>query len=79
MTKIVFGIIGLLVWVGASTVASQFLVGYAMVGILGVEAFQEPMWSAVYSAVAYTVTLLLVVAVSPRLFPKRDANGKKKK
>ena len=78
MTRIILEIVGLLVWVGASTIASQLLVGYAMIGILGVEAFQEPMWSAVYSAVAYTVTLLLVVALSPKIFPKRSANKKKK-
>ena len=50
--------------------ASQFAVGYLMVLILGAGAFDKPVVTAIYSAVAYTLAMLLVIYVPPKLLAK---------
>ena len=52
-----------LIWVFASVIASQLVVGFIMVLLLGSEKFTQPVWTAVYSALVYLVALALVVLV----------------
>ena len=51
------------VWVFVSVVAAQLTVGYLMLWILGAENFKQPVWTAVYSGLAYTLALALVIFV----------------
>ena len=51
----------MLVWVFASVVASQFIVGYLMLWILGPERLSEAVWMAVLSAISYSIAIVLVL------------------
>ena len=70
-TKILLQIVVLLIWVGASTIVSQFLVGYIMIFILGYSTFSQPVWTAIFSALSYIVALILVIIVPPKIVAKR--------
>ena len=83
--KLVFSVFMMLVWVGASVIVSQLIVGYAMVGILGAETFSQPASTAIYSALSYVLAMVLIIfvpmGVSARWHPKskkgrESSNGK---
>jgi membrane protease YdiL (CAAX protease family) len=63
--KKISNVIGMLAWVGFAVIASQFIVGYPMLWILGKPTFSLPIWTTVYSMLVYVVTAFLVV-----IFPK---------
>lgn len=75
-TGIGFNIIAMVVWVFCSVVAAQLLVGYIMLGVLGRETFSEPAWTTVYSALSYTLALLLIILVPTKVFKKWKTNRK---
>lgn len=58
---------GLLLWVAVSVIGSQIIVGNIMLWILGAETLSQPVWMAVYSALAYTLAMLLVIFVPPKI------------
>lgn len=59
-------VLALCAWVIVCLVAFQFIVSYVMVALLG-EAVNQPVWSAVYSAVVYGLTLVVVIFVPWRI------------
>ena len=63
----------LCLWVFASTVASQFLIGWGIILLFGKEALSQPVWTAVYSALSYIVALSLIIFV-PRRWLKTSRN-----
>ena len=63
-------IILMCVWVFASIVASQLIIGKTMVFVLGVEAFRQPIWMAIYSVLSYAAAIALIVLVPPRIVKK---------
>ena len=65
--KVVLDILALLVWVGASVVVAQLVVGHLMIWILGAETFVQPVWTAVFSASSYLLALVLVILVPPKI------------
>lgn len=68
-------VILLLVWVAASTIASQLVVGYLMLFLLGYESFTQPVWTAVYSALSYVVTMALIITVPLLIARKRHIDA----
>ena len=73
----VANVILMLVWVFVSVVASQFLIGFLMVSILGSNTMQQPVWTAVYSLLSYGVAMLLIIFVPPATAKKfRFLNGR---
>lgn len=58
------------IWVFCSVVASQLLLGFLMVWLLGAETLSQPIWSGVYSVLSYTLALVLIVFVPPRIKAK---------
>ena len=60
----------ILVWVLVAIIASQLIVGYPMLWLVGEEAFDTPVVTTVYSALSYILALVLVIFVSPRLSAK---------
>lgn len=58
---------GLLAWVGVSLVVCQLAVAIVMAGILG-DKLTQPVWTTVYTAIAFVLCLLLVVLVPWKLF-----------
>jgi len=58
------------IWVFASVIAAQLIVGWLMVWLLGAETVQRPVWMAVYSALSYIVAMALIILVPPRIAKK---------
>lgn len=57
--------LGIVAYVGFAVIASQIIVGYPMLWILGKPTFSLPIWTTVYSMLVYVVTAFIVV-----VFPK---------
>ena len=72
-------IIGMMLWVFASVVASQLVVGYILLWMVGVEEFSRPVMTAIYSALSYVVAMLLVIIVPPLFLHRRDRADVEKK
>ena len=65
--KKVLWVVAMLAWVAVALLASQFVVSFLMIMILG-DAVLLPVWTTLYSALVYTLTLFLVIFVPWRLF-----------
>lgn len=65
--KIILSAVAMLAWVLVSVVSSQLLLGYLMIWMIGVEAFQQPVASAVYSALSYLLAMVLIIFVPPKI------------
>ena len=74
--KIALWIFYLLIWVIASIVASQLVIGYLMALILGVDTLSQPVWTAVYSALSYLVALLLIIFIPPAIIKKSQKSDR---
>ena len=61
--RVFFSAVLMMVWVGASIIASQLAVGYTMLGILGQKTFEQPLPTAIYSALSYMIAMFLIVFV----------------
>lgn len=61
-------IILLLVFVGATTIVSQLLVGYIMIFILGPTNFARTIPMAIYSALSYILATVFVVVVPRKIY-----------
>ena len=61
--KIALGAFGLILWVGVSVIASQLVVGYLMLWIIGAEALAQPVPTAIYTALSYILAMLLIILV----------------
>lgn len=79
--KIVLYVLGILLWAGAAVIVSQFVVGYFMVWILGTARFNQPVWTAIYSALFYTLAMFVVIYIPPLILKqkKTDKNSEKLK
>jgi membrane protease YdiL (CAAX protease family) len=64
----------LLVWVGAACIASQYIISYPMLWILGHVKFTLPVWTTVRSALIYVLSLTLIIFV-PKLIKKTWATS----
>lgn len=70
----------MLIWVGASTIVAQLVVGKLMLTFLGKETFTKTAPMAIYSALSYVVAMLLIVYVPAKLSAKwAESKGAKKK
>lgn len=63
-------VLGMLIWVMASVIVAQLIVGYLMLWILGSETFLQPVPTAIYSALTYTLALALTVCIPPLVYKK---------
>lgn len=68
--RTVLQVLGLLIWAGVSVVASQFVVGYLMIILLGVDSFEKPVATAVFSALSYVLAVTFVIWLPPKLKAK---------
>ena len=71
-----FIVLAMLLWVYSSMIASQYIVGYTMMMLLGAEAFLQPVIMAVYSALTYVITMFLVVLVPAKIMAKAKSQKK---
>ena len=61
--------LALTVWVGVSVIAGQLIVGYPLAWILG-EQLKSPLWMTIYTALAYTVGLILCILIPAKISKK---------
>lgn len=57
----VFDVMWMLAWVGASVIASQLIVGWLMIMILGADRFSQPVPTAVFSALSYILAMVIII------------------
>ena len=69
----------LLVWVGASVIASQFLIGYIILWVFGSSAFDLPVVTALFMALSYVLALVLIITIPPRIRNLHRKDDKKEK
>ena len=62
--KLILKIFLMMLWVAVSVIASQLVVGYIMIWILGEDTFVEPVWTAFYTAIYYVLAVALVLFLS---------------
>ena len=72
--KTVFYVLAMMLWVFASVIAAQLVIGYVMVWLIGADNFLKPVWTAVYSALSYVTAMLLVIMVPAQLLKKRGGH-----
>ena len=53
----------MVLWVGVACFASQFIIGYPMLWILGKATYQTPVWTTIYGALVYILAAFLVIVV----------------
>lgn len=68
--KVALSAMALLIWVGVIVIASQLIVGYLMLWILGRENFSQPVVTAIYSALSYILAMILIIFVPPKVSVK---------
>ncbi len=56
-----------LAWAAITFIASQYIIGLPMVALLG-ERFSSPLWTCIYEALVYTLTLLFVIVFPTMIF-----------
>lgn len=76
--NLIFEVLILLVWVAVSIIASQFIVSILMMWILGVDRSSQPVPTAIYSALSYTLAMCLIIFVPPKISQKWRKNTIKK-
>lgn len=62
----IYFVIFVIAWVALAMVASQYIVAYPMLWLLG-DKFTSPLWTCIYYALTYLITLALVIFIPPRL------------
>ena len=68
--KLPVTVVLMLAWVFAAVIVGQVVMGYFLLWILGKEQFVQPMWTGVYSALSYSLSLFLVVFIPQKLIEK---------
>ena len=64
------------IWVFASVIVAQLVMGWLMVWLLGAEAVKQPAWMAIYSALSYIAAMVLIILVPPRIAKKWEVTRK---
>ena len=72
--ELILTIVGMCIWVFAVVIATQLIVGYIMLALLGSSRFNLPVWTSVYSAIVYVLAFIITVFV-----PLLIKNRRKKK
>ncbi|MEE0888265.1 MAG: CPBP family intramembrane glutamic endopeptidase [Candidatus Saccharimonadaceae bacterium] len=70
-------VILLLIWVASAVILSQLVVGYLMLWILGKETFVQVVPTTIYSALSYTVALVWLLFVTPKILNHFKTTTKK--
>ncbi len=76
--KLFFMIMGMMLWVFASVISAQLVMGYLMIWIMGPDNFSQPVATAVYSASSYILAMLLVIIVPALILDKNGRTNHKK-
>lgn len=65
--KTIYYVIFVLAWAGVALTASQLVIAYPMVWILG-DKFTQPLWTLIYYVLSYAVALGLIICLPPKVY-----------
>ena len=71
-----------MLWIVASIIVAQYIVGFLMIMIIGQEDFLNPLPTAIFSALSYILAFLMIILLPPlfnKLFEKRPNHTKENK
>ncbi len=71
-----------MLWIVASIIVAQYIVGFLMIMIIGQEEFLNPLPTAIFSALSYILAFLMIILLPPlfnKLFEKRPNHTKENK
>ena len=71
-----------MLWIVASIIVAQYIVGFLMIMIIGQEEFLNPLPTAIFSALSYILAFLMIILLPPlfsKFFEKRPSSTKQKK
>ena len=71
-----------MLWIVASIIVAQYIVGFLMIMIIGQEEFLNPLPTAIFSALSYILAFLMIILLPPlfnRLFKNRPNHTKENK
>jgi membrane protease YdiL (CAAX protease family) len=71
-----------MLWIVASIIVAQYIVGFLMIMIIGQEDFLNPLPTAIFSALSYILAFLMIILLPPlfnRLFKNRPNHTKENK
>ena len=71
-----------MLWIVASIIVAQYIVGFLMIMIIGQEDFLNPLPTAIFSALSYILAFLMIILLPPlfaRFFEKHPSSAKQKK
>ena len=72
----------MILWIIASIIAAQYIVGFLMIMIIGQEDFLNPLPTAIFSALSYILAFLMIILLPPlfsKFFEKRPSSTQQKK
>lgn len=76
--ELILTIVGMCFWVFAVVIATQLIVGYSMLALLGKTQFNSPLWTSIYSALVYVVALFVTIFIPLLIKNKRKKKEKVK-
>lgn len=76
--KLFLMLMGMMLWVFASVISAQLVMGYLMIWIMGPDNFSQPVATAVYSALSYILAMLLVIIIPALILDKNGRTNHKK-
>lgn len=80
--RIICWAVAAMLWIIASIIAAQYIVGFLMIMIIGQEDFLNPLPTAIFSALSYILAFLMIILLPPlfnKLFENRPNHTKENK
>lgn len=80
--RVICWAIAAMLWIVASIIVAQYIVGFLMIMIIGQEEFLNPLPTAIFSALSYILAFLMIILLPPlfnKLFEKRPNHTKENK
>ena len=68
--KSIATVIALIAWVGIASIATQLIIGYPLLQIIGKQAMSSPLWTTIYSAITYAADLAIIILI-PKAIKKK--------
>ena len=80
--RVICWVIAAMLWIVASIIVAQYIVGFLMIMIIGQEDFLNPLPTAIFSALSYILAFLMIILLPPlfaKLFENRPNHTKENK
>lgn len=75
--NLVWYTLGITLWVVASVIASQLIVGYLAIILVGADIYRQPVGTAVCSALAYILAMALIILLPPQIMARKRGKATK--